>query len=61
MAERMRNCVISLDTVTLDMKKLDALFESVETRLNAFVRSENIETVDADRETLKELLVDLDR
>uniref|UniRef100_A0A1I8EJT8 Calponin-homology (CH) domain-containing protein n=1 Tax=Wuchereria bancrofti TaxID=6293 RepID=A0A1I8EJT8_WUCBA len=61
MAERMENCVISLDTLNNDMKKLDAVFESVESRLNAFVRSENIETVDADRATLEELVEDLNK
>ncbi|VDO20139.1 unnamed protein product [Brugia timori] len=61
MAERMENCVISLDVLNNDMKKLDAVFESVESRLNAFVRSENIETVDADRATLEELVEDLNK
>lgn len=61
MAERMQNCVMSLDVLNNDMKKLDAVFESVESRLNAFVRSENIETVDADRTTLEELLDDLNK
>ncbi|KAL3998482.1 EF hand family protein [Acanthocheilonema viteae] len=59
MVERMQNCVTSLDALNHDMKKLDAVFESVESRLNAFVRSENIETADADRSTLEELLEDL--
>lgn len=59
MAERMQNCVTSLDALNTDMKKLDAVFESVESRLSAFVRSENVETVDADRSTLEELLEDL--
>lgn len=57
----MQNCVMSLDVLNNDMKKLDAVFESVESRLNAFVRSENIETVDADRTTLEELLDDLNK
>ncbi|EJD75751.1 hypothetical protein LOAG_17162 [Loa loa] len=61
MTERMQNCVMSLDALNNDMKKLDAVFESVESRLNAFVRSENIETVDADRATLEELLEDLNK
>ncbi|CAG9538020.1 unnamed protein product [Cercopithifilaria johnstoni] len=59
MAERMQNCIASLDALNNDMKKLDAVFESVESRLSAFVQSENIETVDADRSTLEELLEDL--
>lgn len=61
MAERLKNCVTSLDALNNDMKKLDAVFESVESRLNAFVQSENIETVDADRSTLEELLEDLNK
>ncbi|KAM3720398.1 Dystrophin-1 [Dirofilaria immitis] len=61
MAERMQNCIISLDALNSDMQKLDAVFESVESRLNAFVQSENIETIDADRITLEELLEDLNQ
>ncbi|VDN26443.1 unnamed protein product [Gongylonema pulchrum] len=61
MIERMKNCITVLDDVGFDMQKLDAVFESVESRLNAFVRSENVETADADRITLEALLEDLNQ
>ncbi|VDM97496.1 unnamed protein product [Thelazia callipaeda] len=61
MAERLKNCISVLDALNGDMRKLDAVFESVESRLNAFVRSESIETADADRATLEALLDDLNR
>uniref|UniRef100_A0A915Q5I9 RNA helicase n=1 Tax=Setaria digitata TaxID=48799 RepID=A0A915Q5I9_9BILA len=61
MAERMQNCITTLDALNNDMRKLDAVFESVESRLNAFAKSENVETADADRATLEELLEDLNR
>lgn len=57
----MKNCIAVLDDVGSDMQKLDAVFESVESRLNAFVQSENVETADADRATLEALLDDLNK
>lgn len=62
MSERMKNCMVLLEEINNDLRKVDAVTKSIESRLKAFsAHSTNAETAEADRVTLQSLLDELNK